>query len=351
MKRTACRLAFLAVISVAPLSFADGLDPRTATEFFARGREAVKKSDFATAVRFFGESNRLDPKVGTLLNLADAEEHVGQLASARQHWQQAADLAHSLSDERANLAGERFAAVDKRVPKLILKAPANSPAGMTVKRDGVELSAVGFGLPLPADPGEHTITISAPGRVARAFHVELKEGEQKEVQLDLAPQAPDVPAPQTASPTSPVIAVTPAPTAPTTPTTTANETPPKPEEPATSHSSRKTLAYAVGGLGIVGLGVGTIFGLQAISKNSASNADGHCTNGCDATGKLARNDALAAARISTVGFILGGAALATGVVLFVTAPSDAKADQKTARVEAGAEVGPGNALFTVKGVW
>jgi hypothetical protein len=346
VKRIACSLAFLASISVAPVSFADGLDPRTATEFFARGREAVKKADFATAVRFFGESNRLDPKVGTLLNLADAEEHVGQLASARQHWQQAVDLARSLSDERANLAAERFGAIDKRVPKLILKAPANPPAGMTVKRDGVELSAVAFGLPLPADPGDHTITISAPGRVARAFHVELKEGERKEVQLDLAPSATDASVPPTTPVNAPVIAVTAPPAAIT------NEPKPKPEEPATSHSSRKTLAYVVGGFGIVGVGVGTIFGVQAISKNSASNAEGHCTaDGCDTIGKSTRNEALAAARISTVAFILGGAALATGVVLFVTAPSDRKSDQKAARVEAGAQVGPGNATFTLKGTW
>ena len=109
MTRVTFSLAFLAAISVAPLSFAQGRSPQAATEFFAHGREAVKKSDYAAAVRFFGESQSLDPKVGTLLNLADSEEHVSQLASARQHWQQAVDLAHSLGDERENLAKDRFA--------------------------------------------------------------------------------------------------------------------------------------------------------------------------------------------------------------------------------------------------
>lgn len=347
MNRLTCSLVFLAAISVTPLSFAQPRNPQAATEFFAHGREAVKKSDFAAAARFFAESQSLDPKVGTLLNLADSEEHVSQLASARQHWQQAVDLAHSLGDERENLAKDRFVAVDKRVPKLTLKAPANAPAGMTVKRDGVEFGAVGYGIPLPADPGEHTIMISAPGRVARAFHVELKEGEQKEVQLDFAPQGAEAPVPLTARPTTPTVAATPA-----AAVEAAHEPPkPRPEEPTSSSGPRKTLAYAVGGLGIVGLGVGTIFGLQAMSKNSASNADNHCTNGCDTVGKSARNDALSAARVSTVAFVLGGAALAAGVVLFVTAPTEKKPDQTAARVEAGAQLGSGSATFTLKGTW
>lgn len=338
MKRLSGCLVFVAALSIAPISFAQGRDPRAATEFFTRGRDAIKKSDFVTACPFFAESHRLDPKVGTLLNLADCEEHVGQLASARQHWQQAADLAQSLSDERANLAKDRFTAVDKRVPKLILRAPANAPAGMTVKRDGVEFSAVGFGIPLPADPGDHTIVINAPGHDARAFHVDLKEGEQKEVQLDLTPQATDAPVP--------VVVAPPVEPPPVT-------EPPKrtPEEPATSsRSSRKTLAYAVGGVGVVGLGVGAVFGLMASSKKTESNDMGHCDamSVCDATGKTARNAALTDASVSTVAFIVGGLAVATGVVLYVTAPNDPKA---VGHLEAGAQAGPSSGMFTLKGTW
>ncbi|MEO6420392.1 MAG: hypothetical protein ABIP39_13330 [Polyangiaceae bacterium] len=339
MKRLSRALVLLAALSVTPIAFGQGRDPRAATEFFTRGRDAVKKSDYVTACPFFAESHRLDPKVGTLLNLADCEEHVGQLASARQHWQQAADLAQSLADERANVAKERFTAVDKRVPKLILRAPPNAPAGMVVKRDGIEFSAVGFGIPLPADPGDHTIVITAPGQIPRSFHIDLKEGEQKEVQLDLTPRATDAPVPV-------VVAQQPPPV--------AEQPKPKPEEPASSGSSRKTLAYAVGGVGVIGLGAGAIFGLMASSKNSESNDAGHCdtNNACDPTGKTARNAALSDARISTVAFVLGGVALAAGVVLYVTAPTDSKGEHKSVgHLEAGAQVGPGSGTFSLKGTW
>ncbi len=158
----------------------------------------------------------------------------------------------------------------------------------------------------------------------------------------LTPKPTDTPVPVIVSPP------------PVTPV--ATEPPkPKPEEPAaSSRSSRKTLAYAVGGVGVVGLGVGTVFGLMASSKKSESNDMGHCdaNSVCDPIGKTARNAALTDASVSTVAFIVGGLAVAAGVVLYVTAPTDAKAENKTVgHIEAGVQAGPGSGMFTLKGTW
>src|SRR5512136_2811036 len=66
-------------------------DPAAAEVLFREGRKLVAANDFAAACPKFAESQRLDPAVGTLLNWAACEEHVGKLASAWQRWKEALD--------------------------------------------------------------------------------------------------------------------------------------------------------------------------------------------------------------------------------------------------------------------
>ena len=60
-----------------------------AEALFSAGRADVERGDYASACPKFADSQRLDPAPGTLINLADCEEHVGQLARAWQHWREA----------------------------------------------------------------------------------------------------------------------------------------------------------------------------------------------------------------------------------------------------------------------
>jgi len=74
------------------------------------------------------------------------------------------------------------------------------------------------------------------------------------------------------------------------------------------------------GVGVVGLGVGTAFGLVAKSKNDASNSSGCNGNNCTSQAAATRRDALSAANVSTVAFVAGGVLAASGVVLWLAAP-------------------------------
>jgi serine/threonine-protein kinase len=94
---------------------------------------------------------------------------------------------------------------------------------------------------------------------------------------------------------------------------------PQAPQPDRAGNGQRTAAYVVGGAGIVGLGIGSIFGLQAMSKNK--DAETHCPMGyvCkDAQGPALADDARSAARVSTIVFAIGGAALVGGAVLFFT---------------------------------
>jgi serine/threonine-protein kinase len=86
-------------------------------------------------------------------------------------------------------------------------------------------------------------------------------------------------------------------------------------------SSRKVAALIVGGAGVVAVGVGGVFGLEAISKNSDSKANGCNGNVCNAAGFATRHDAQTDATISDVLMGVGAAALVGGVVLWIIAPS------------------------------
>jgi hypothetical protein len=101
-----------------------------------------------------------------------------------------------------------------------------------------------------------------------------------------------------------------------------------PEQPATSSEdsgkTRRILSFAAMGAGVVGLGVGTVFGFLAKSKldssNNGSPAPCNKSDQCTTEGLSDRKDAGSFATISTIGFIAGGVLAAGGVVLFLTAP-------------------------------
>src|SRR5262245_31877335 len=58
------------------------LSVSAAEALFEEGRSALAAGDLDLACARFRESNRLDPAVGTVLNLADCEEKRGKLATA-----------------------------------------------------------------------------------------------------------------------------------------------------------------------------------------------------------------------------------------------------------------------------
>jgi len=111
--------------------------------------------------------------------------------------------------------------------------------------------------------------------------------------------------------------------------------PPKPppdspggDGPASSWSSQKSLAVVAGGVGVVGLAVGSVFGLKA--KSDFSNQESTCsTSSCgDANQQTAlgyHESATNAAVASNIAFGVGAAGLATAAVLWFLAPKKPQA--------------------------
>jgi hypothetical protein len=272
-----------------------------AEQLFNQARDLVKANKWAEACPKFEASLRYDPVLGTRLNLATCYEHIGKLASAWGLYRESMEAAKKAGDtKRADYAQKQATALEPRLPKLAIAAPANTPAGFVVKRDGTPIDAGELGVALYVDPGTHEVTASADGFEPFSVTVNLVEGKTETL-------------------TIPALVAKP-----------VAETGPAVEEQVDTGEitakarQRKFIALGVGGGGVVALGVGLVFGAKAMSSNDDAKKlcgdDLSCSPENFDRGKKLVSDSRSAGTISTVLVGVGVAAIAAGVVVFVTAP-------------------------------
>jgi hypothetical protein len=123
---------------------------------------------------------------------------------------------------------------------------------------------------------------------------------------------------------------------------------PAPAADSAGPSTQKIVALLVGSLGVVGVVTGAVFGLRSISQGKVR--DQSCRdNLCDdARGYEAGKDAVRAGNMSTVAWLLGGAALAGSVVLWVTDTTD---ESHSPERQPTARLGLGLGSARLEGTW
>jgi len=292
MQRTLTGLSTALLLWALP---AHGSDPVAAETLFRAGREAADRREWSRACDLFAESNRLDPAPGTLLNLGECSENTGKVASAWRYFLMASDQLGM--DPRAEIARERVAALERRMPRLTLRLPKNGPRLEMVLRDGTELGPTSLGTSFPVDPGPHAIRVRFEGFAERVYELTVAESQQATLVLE-----PGMPA-------APVVAAA-APAA----------APPVRASGAPTGSSRATIGWFVGGLGAASIGVGAITGVLTLQRRNTYLAN--CTDGlCNETGMNAASQGRALSTVSTVTFITGLAAMGAGAWLILSSPS------------------------------
>lgn len=163
---------------------ARAVDSAAADALFQQAKVLTEAKKWAEACPKFEASYKLDPTLGTLLNLADCEEHVDKTASAWAHWGEAAEMAQKTGDKRAEFAGKRRAALTPKLPMIKLDVKVGKSA-LTVHRDGVKIDPAAYGVPLPSDPGAHEITVRRGDETLKKQSVTAKPAETTSVSLDL----------------------------------------------------------------------------------------------------------------------------------------------------------------------
>jgi hypothetical protein len=276
------------------------VDAAAAERLFQEGRSLLTKGETASACAKFEESMRLDPAAGTLLNLAQCREAEGKLASAWGHFRELATMARRAHQvPRALHAEERVRALEPRLPHLTIVAPADAPKGLRVMRDGVAYSEATLGVSIPVNPGPLHLRAEAPGfEAVQEDSLSIREGES------LTWTIPALPRSTVSSP----------------PATNASG--------STLRATGLVTAAAGGVVTAVGLGLG----LSAMLSVEAAKRD-HCVDTrCDAVGRSAMESADTRADLSTILTVVGVTALATGLVLWVLAPSNAARSARRAEV-------------------
>jgi hypothetical protein len=190
---------------------------------------------------------------------------------------------------------------------LTVRLPKNAPADTSVERDGVRIGTPALGLALPVDPGTHVLVARAPDGRSEQVRVEIKNGESKEVTVELS--ALDSPA---ATPSDAGAAPVPQPA----------DSPSK--DAAPDGSGQRTAALVLLGVGAAGLALGSVTGAMVLGKKSSIKDNcgiGGDEAACNADGKAEADSAQTLALISTIGFGIGLAGVGAGATLFFTAPT------------------------------
>lgn len=221
---------------------------------------------------------------------------------------------------------ERLNDLERATPTVVFTAKGTASADLSavkVTMDGVMLADHLDGAALSVEPGKHVFEFTTEGYPSVSKELFVREGVKgRQEVVAFAPQGAG------AGPTPVVVPIDPS----TTPTSTPSDAPPA--EP--SGSGLKTWAFVAGGVGVVGLGLGTYFGLRASSKwSSAKDACVIDRCGPSSDAQKDKDDASSAGTISTIAFVVGGAALVTGVTLLVLSPSSKGTSSARLRVVPG----------------
>lgn len=275
----------------APARAEQGQGAAAAQALYDEGRRLVREGHAAEACPKLEESNRIDPAVGTRFYLADCYERTGRIASAWSIFLEVASASKVRGhQEREDLARQRASALEPRLARLRLTV-ASPAAGQTVKLDDLSVGRAAWGTAMPIDPGEHVIVAAAPGRKAWTTKMTvIGEGSTASIDVPLLEVAPESAA----------------------------------AEPMETGRGQRVWGLVLGGVGLAGIGVGTVFGVRALSKNDDSRAlcDG---NACLPEGKELRDEAGTNAWVANIALAVGGLTALAGAYLFLSAPSSRSA--------------------------
>jgi hypothetical protein len=256
----------------------------------------------------FADSQRLDPGVGTMLNLAYCYEKLGKTASAWAEYQAAAAAAAERGKtEWESAAKDRARSLEGSLLRVVIHVePQNDADGREILLDGTPLPKSLWEQPAPIDPGRHEVRAAASGRRpwSKSFKVEAEGVGVEGAAVVVVPVLEPADAPvMVARPTGGRPASAEAPVAP-------------------RGGGQRTAALVLGAAGVGALAIGA--GLLLLAKSTydgSSCGSRYCTTRADFD---AQSRAITEANIATATFVAGGLSLVGAAVLWFGAPQQRK---------------------------
>jgi hypothetical protein len=304
-------------VSWTSVTCADEVRDRAAARTAAdQGADAFEQGNHARALELFSRAERLFHAPPHLLFMARSLEKLGRLVEARETYlklvSEKLPAGAPSAFKKAQAAGEsELNAIEGRLSYVTLRVHGDDGESALASMDGAQLPAAMVGISIPVDPGTHVFSARSPRARSSEVKVTLQEGARQTVELVLseavAPSPARTPVKETASPAEPA------------------ELEPRSRRPG---SSQGTWGFVTLGVGAGIAGVGTGFMIASLNSRSESDRIFACndTSSCTVEQKAEISELDADSernrRIATAGFIAGGAVMATGIILVLTAPSD-----------------------------
>lgn len=308
--------AFAGTLLASPASAqAQSASNKAAAEaLFDEGVKLLKAGEIEKACRKLESSQRVDPGIGTLLYLGECYEQEGRTASAWATFREAASKAKAAGEtNRARTGMKRAEKLESRLSRVTFQVASENEgiSGLTVRQAKLTVNRALWGSAIPVDPGELVVVAEAPGYETFQTTISVSEGpSQAKVEIPALvalPEEMEEPAPL-AAPAAAVSAT--------------------PEDSAPPGATQRVTGLVFGGVGVAGLITGGVFGIMAINKNNQAKevCDGSICE-VDKNGVELTDQAQTYATVSTISFIAGGVLLATGGVLYFTAPTPSETAQ------------------------
>jgi hypothetical protein len=165
---------------------------RQRSALYAEGVSLANAGQWEEAVSRFRQVVAIRSAPPALFTLAQAEEHLGRLATAERDYENALASARAAGQPEVSEAAARaLSGLALRVPWIVVRLARALPAAVATV-DGTNVS---FGQPVKLDPGAHVVAAQAPDHRPFEKRVDLAAGQSVEVPVSLEPIVPPSPPP------------------------------------------------------------------------------------------------------------------------------------------------------------
>jgi hypothetical protein len=226
---------------------------------FQRAIEQEQAGNYTQALEQFRDVGQVRMTPQVRFHIATCEEKLGRLVTALGGYELALADAETVGEDFKNEVDAAVTRLRASIPKLLIQRGAGADAAV-IELDGVALGASSVGVPVPLDPGPHSVNAKAPGYEAFSQTVTINENEQKTVDIELTAE----PEPAAAAPTG--------------------------RNPQTvdlnGKPNKKLIPYVIGGVGVVSLiGSGVLFGLRQSTLSDLENKCGPDRKSCPSSAR------------------------------------------------------------------
>ncbi len=293
---TSLLLAALLIMAAAAEVRAQPAEPDDRTKAAARqlaqdGAAAFERGDYAEARALLRRAYALIPAPTIGLMEARALVKMGNLVEAAERYEVARRTEVDAGASDAFKAAVRdadaeLAKLRPRIPLLTIRIKGTTKKKVEVQLDGEPVPAPLVGVRQPVNPGKHGVRLLLDDRPTPSKELDLEEGAEETVELDVTDGAATVGSHAT-----------------------------------TDSVSQRTWAWVALGVGGAGLATGVVSG--ALMNGKDSDLEKVCTPECPASAESDLDSFRTYRTVSFIGYGVGIAGVGLGAVLLLTAPNDA----------------------------